>query len=71
MRIGIDLANGPDATEVEFYEKGDKVGVVDESNGVPICRDFDEDCADLNHLNCYLYDPAKGKCPFLSKIKRT
>ena len=38
----------------------------DDHGGVPVCRDFDEDCAGLNYLKCYLYDPAKGRCPFLS-----
>ena len=38
----------------------------DDPGGVPVCRDFDEDCAGLNYLKCYLYDPAKGRCPFLS-----
>ena len=33
----------------------------------PRCADFDEDCFGLNHLKCYLHDPAKGVCPFLSK----
>ncbi len=31
----------------------------------PKCSDHDSDCADLDHLHCYLYDPAKGYCPFL------
>lgn len=31
----------------------------------PRCRDFDEDCFGLDHLHCWLYDPAKGYCPFL------
>ena len=35
-------------------------------NSLPICSDKDEDCAGLDYLNCYLYDPSKGVCPFLS-----
>lgn len=31
----------------------------------PRCADFDEDCDDLDHLHCYLYDPQRGYCPFL------
>lgn len=33
----------------------------------PVCTDLDEDCDTLDHLHCYLYDPAKGRCPFLGK----
>lgn len=34
----------------------------------PVCRDFDEDCDDIaDKVRCYLYDPAKGRCPFLAK----
>jgi hypothetical protein len=33
---------------------------------VPVCRDFDEDCDDVaDKVKCYLYDPAKGMCPYL------
>lgn len=33
----------------------------------PICRDHDEDCDDVpDKVHCWLYDPAKGRCPFLS-----
>lgn len=32
----------------------------------PDCRDFDEDCHDIkDKVHCYLYDPAKGMCPYL------
>lgn len=31
------------------------------------CTDFDEDCFGLDHLHCWLYDPSKGYCPFLSE----
>lgn len=32
----------------------------------PRCADFDEDCEPIeDKLNCWLYDPAKGYCPFL------
>jgi hypothetical protein len=34
---------------------------------VPICADYDDDCAYVKcKLTCYLYDPAKGRCPYLS-----
>jgi hypothetical protein len=46
-----------------------------EQGAVPRCRDFDEDCADIgdgngfdSHLDCWLYDPAKGHCPFLRAV---
>lgn len=29
------------------------------------CRDFDEDCDDLEHTRCWLHDPTQGWCPFL------
>ena len=32
------------------------------------CKDFDEDCYFLkDYPSCYMYDPANGFCPFLSK----
>lgn len=35
---------------------------------VPRCRDYDNDCPEVeNKLKCYLYDPAKGYCPYLRK----
>lgn len=33
----------------------------------PVCTDLGEDCPPLDHLHCYLYDPAKGRCPYLGK----
>lgn len=31
------------------------------------CADFDDDCADVPcKLHCWLYDPAKGLCPYLT-----
>ncbi len=32
---------------------------------VPRCSDFDEDCEGLDYVHCWLYDPAKGYCPYL------
>lgn len=33
---------------------------------VPTCRDFDDDCDEIaDKVHCYLYDPAKGMCPYL------
>ncbi len=33
----------------------------------PKCADFDEDCDDFpNKLGCYLYNPFRGYCPYLS-----
>lgn len=30
------------------------------------CADHDEDCDDLpDKIGCWLYDPAKGMCPYL------
>jgi hypothetical protein len=35
---------------------------------IPSCRDFDEDCEDIpDKVHCYLYDPAKGMCPYLKE----
>lgn len=32
-----------------------------------LCRDYDNECPDVEcYLTCWLYDPAKGLCPFLS-----
>jgi len=34
----------------------------------PLCADLDEDCDEVdNKLRCWLYDPIKGRCPFLSR----
>ena len=34
----------------------------------PRCTDFDEDCEDVeDKVKCFLYDPAKGYCPYLRK----
>jgi len=39
-----------------------------EAQRPPVCSDFDEDCDDIqDKVHCWLYDPAKGRCPFLSK----
>jgi hypothetical protein len=33
----------------------------------PVCADLDDDCHDVpDKVFCWLYDPAKGRCPFLS-----
>ena len=33
---------------------------------VPNCRDYDDDCAEIqDKVHCWLYDPAKGACPYL------
>ena len=33
---------------------------------LPTCCDYDSDCADIaDKVHCYLYDPAKGMCPYL------
>ena len=47
----------------------DKPVVSVDRSGHPRCRDFDEDC-DLvvDKVNCYLYDPAKGYCPYLRAL---
>jgi hypothetical protein len=35
-----------------------------------ICSDFDEDCEEVeNKVNCWLYQPECGLCPFLSPNK--
>ena len=32
----------------------------------PTCSDYDEDCELVDDkVHCYLYDPAKGMCPYL------
>lgn len=64
--LGLDKGAGDEQTAVGIRSVDGRFEIVRENDGVPICRDMDEDCAELNHLHCYLYDPAKGKCPFLS-----
>lgn len=33
----------------------------------PVCSDFDDDCDSIvDKVHCWLYDPAKGRCPYLS-----
>lgn len=33
----------------------------------PVCSDLDEDCDSIaDKVHCWLYDPAKGRCPYLS-----
>jgi hypothetical protein len=35
-----------------------------------ICSDFDEDCEGVkNKVNCWLYQPECGLCPFLKQHK--
>ena len=35
-----------------------------------VCLDFDEDCEDVkNKVNCWLYQPECGLCPFLKQSK--
>lgn len=44
-----------------------KLERVDSRPSPPRCSDFDEDCDSIeDKLHCWLYDPAKGACPFLS-----
>jgi len=48
----------------------DKIAEIAEAKtgAVPTCRDYDEDCQDVkDKIHCYLYDPAKGMCPYLRK----
>lgn len=34
---------------------------------IPVCADLDEDCDDIeDHLNCWLYDIGRGRCPWCS-----
>jgi hypothetical protein len=33
---------------------------------IPICSDHDDECPEvIDKVKCWLYDPAKGMCPFL------
>lgn len=49
----------------------DKIEALEGRKEPPRCRDFDEDCDKVrNKLNCYLYDPAKGYCPYLREANR-
>ena len=35
---------------------------------IPVCSDFDEDCAEVvDKVNCWLYAPECGTCPFLNR----
>lgn len=47
----------------------DLITRIEQAEGVkqtPTCRDFDEDCDEIaDKVHCYLYEPAKGMCPFL------
>ena len=47
----------------------------------PLCKDYDEDCTDLNHCHCWIggfatstccnrlvyFEPVEGYCPFITK----
>jgi hypothetical protein len=38
----------------------------------PTCADRDEDCDTItDKVRCWLYDPAKGMCPYLRAITHT
>jgi len=46
----------------------DRPAKAEQPSRVPVCRDHDEDCDDIaDKVSCWLYDPCKGRCPFLSK----
>lgn len=67
MRIGPPIAdalvagiaitfNGERIAPEDFFVTADET----------TCRDFDEDCDTIaDKVKCYLYDPAKGMCPYL------
>lgn len=45
-----------------------EIALITEKPRPPICRDHDEDCEDIaDKVHCYLYDPAKGRCPYLTQ----
>lgn len=67
--IGVDFGSKDKAVLTKRDTDTGRISYI-EDDEVQICRDFDEDCADLDHLHCFLYDPAKGKCPFLCKWNR-
>lgn len=50
----------------------ERLETLDAPDRVPVCSDYDNDCAKVpSKINCFLYDPAKGRCPYLSKAKET
>ena len=49
-----------------------RIEMKDERPKPPRCKDFDADCDDVSDkLHCWLYDPAKGFCPYLSEVKNS
>jgi hypothetical protein len=58
-----------DVTAPQPPEPGDGL-VLKDRQRPPVCSDFDEDCVEVpNKLHCWLYDPAKGRCPYLGRTK--
>lgn len=44
----------------------------DDVGELPRCADYDEDCPSIeNKVHCWLYDPARGFCPWLAAPKDT
>lgn len=51
----------------DFWDIYAQAAAIERAARVPVCRDFDGDCADVpDKVHCFLYDPAKGRCPYLS-----
>jgi hypothetical protein len=67
MRIGPPMADAL-VTGLGVTFNGERIAPEDFFAPVmgTTCRDFDEDCDDIpDKVKCYLYDPAKGMCPYL------
>lgn len=45
----------------------DREEAIAASKRPPVCSDHDKDCDDIeDKVSCWLYDPCKGRCPYLS-----
>ncbi len=68
--IGYDVGSGDETVVVRCSPDSAPV-FIDERDGTPICRDFDEDCSGVaDPLGCYLYDPGQGRCPLVSSGRK-
>lgn len=61
--------------KLDVYNRRGERAVQLQTAPPPRCSDFDEDCKTIgatdkgfrSHLECFLYDPQRGACPYLSK----
>lgn len=63
--IGIDKSDGINTAVFVRYEDG-VFTVMDVVEAKVICADYDSECEDVkDKTKCWLYDCAKGLCPYL------